>query len=50
MTTKPKDYGIIDDRTEIPPYDDKGEPVKPWLPPRRPDEKITGTPVKKEER
>lgn len=43
MANKPKDYGVIDDRTDIPPYDEKGELLKEWPPPRKPSEKIKTT-------
>lgn len=39
---RPEDKGIIDDRAEIPPYDDDGRLVKPWPPPRQPAEKVDG--------
>lgn len=40
-----KNPGIIDDRTEIPPYDEYGNRLDPWPPPRKTGEEITGVPV-----
>lgn len=47
MADKPTDKEIIDDRTEIPPYNEKREPIVPWPSPRKPGEEITGTLVAK---
>lgn len=44
VADKPKDPIVIDDSEINPPYDDKGNLIKPWPPKRKGP--IPGTPVK----